>query len=967
MKKNIFTLLALLVCAVGSAWANQTELISGITLPDIPTNTLDVSDEGVTKDANGWYVMMSPKDNLTNQNWYKGIGTNGGSASFTIPTGTTAPYTSGEQTINRYTVQSGGRAHAIRFTGVEIASFLGNYNNDSRKTHVSVFSYVGTTQTLIETKSVGSGIGELVFSGLSTSTTYIAYIYGNSTSNSDFYGFALKVPSAPAKAYTVTAATNNSNYGTAAADASSLNKGETTEVTATPKSGYQFVSWAVEGTGATLSSTTTNPTTLTMGTANATVTATFSAINYTITHNDATGGTYTISVAGGAATDANTTATIGQTITLAGTPTDPAHTYVTWNVKDAGDNDVAVTSNQFTMPASNVTIAPVFSEPLNTLFSMTSITGPSGEVAASTTEAISATFAQGGSAEVYNGKSSAQTMLVSSHLSLNGSGNSYIHITLPNNVALQAGDVISAEGNDGSSGSISWKLGKTSSASNNKACPYTLTASDALIGATELYIKKNSGAQISSVTIQGSGIVSDFALTSSATPTVAMGATSNITYTSSSTGAVTYTSDDESVATVSNTGVITGVFGGTATITISQEADATYRAGVAKVTVTVPETALVRARLTGNTTATMTGSISATYSGKTQNVDATVGGCKLGSQENWTGFTLDGDNTLQTGDIVEVKISQRNGSTPFVFYDSKEQTNTLLTTTVDPEPGVYRFALPEAANGKKGVFLVRGKSGSTTTGEENTSFNPHVVYIALYRPDVALSETATSYTPVAATDATVSLIRTLSASYYNTFCVPFDIDLTDENSPLYGADVQEFDNVTGSILKFKAVTGTMDAGTPYLVKPAANVVNPVFTGVTVKEVESTTVSIANSESPGVNFQFKGTYNKVTLATDKTEQFLNTSGTFSYPSDAEHATMKGLRAYFIIPAAVIGSGAPELSISFDGGENGNDNTTVIDGIEYKTVEDGEYYNLAGQRVAQPTKGLYIVNGRKVVVK
>jgi hypothetical protein len=28
---------------------------------------------------------------------------------------------------------------------------------------------------------------------------------------------------------------------------------------------------------------------------------------------------------------------------------------------------------------------------------------------------------------------------------------------------------------------------------------------------------------------------------------------------------------------------------------------------------------------------------------------------------------------------------------------------------------------------------------------------------------------------------------------------------------------------------------------------------------------------------------------------------------------------------------------------------------------------EYFNLAGQRVAQPAKGLYIVNGRKVVIK
>jgi hypothetical protein len=34
---------------------------------------------------------------------------------------------------------------------------------------------------------------------------------------------------------------------------------------------------------------------------------------------------------------------------------------------------------------------------------------------------------------------------------------------------------------------------------------------------------------------------------------------------------------------------------------------------------------------------------------------------------------------------------------------------------------------------------------------------------------------------------------------------------------------------------------------------------------------------------------------------------------------------------------------------------------------KTVAAGEYFNLAGQRVAQPTQGLYIVNGKKVIVK
>ena len=32
-----------------------------------------------------------------------------------------------------------------------------------------------------------------------------------------------------------------------------------------------------------------------------------------------------------------------------------------------------------------------------------------------------------------------------------------------------------------------------------------------------------------------------------------------------------------------------------------------------------------------------------------------------------------------------------------------------------------------------------------------------------------------------------------------------------------------------------------------------------------------------------------------------------------------------------------------------------------------TNDKVVYNLAGQRVAQPTKGLYIVNGKKVIIK
>ncbi len=65
----------------------------------------------------------------------------------------------------------------------------------------------------------------------------------------------------------------------------------------------------------------------------------------------------------------------------------------------------------------------------------------------------------------------------------------------------------------------------------------------------------------------------------------------------------------------------------------------------------------------------------------------------------------------------------------------------------------------------------------------------------------------------------------------------------------------------------------------------------------------------------------------------------------------------------IPASAFGAGAPAfVPFSFAGSE-----TTAISEAKVATVANGAVYNLNGQRVAQPTKGLYIINGKKVAIK
>ncbi len=178
---------------------------------------------------------------------------------------------------------------------------------------------------------------------LSGSTTYYLINTGNSSSSVTKLQFVTA-----ATTHSVTVEYNGSgSYGTAAAASTTVGEGSTTTITASPETGYQVNSWEVSGTGSSLSddgSTHSNTTTLTMGTADATVTCTFGAISYTLAWSSNGGselsGDYT---SGSTAYGASITA-----------PTDPTlsnYTFDGWKT----NNDGTGTTAGSTMPAANTT------------------------------------------------------------------------------------------------------------------------------------------------------------------------------------------------------------------------------------------------------------------------------------------------------------------------------------------------------------------------------------------------------------------------------------------------------------------------------------------------------------------------------------------------------------------------------------------------------------------------------------
>ena len=77
-----------------------------------------------------------------------------------------------------------------------------------------------------------------------------------------------------------------------------------------------------------------------------------------------------------------------------------------------------------------------------------------------------------------------------------------------------------------------------------------------------------------------------------------------------------------------------------------------------------------------------------------------------------------------------------------------------------------------------------------------------------------------------------------------------------------------------------------------------------------------------------------------------------------------ARLSANRAYLQISTSLLGSynNARSLSYSFDDEEG----TTGINDINGDT-DRGTFYNLNGQRINSPRKGIYLRNGKKMIIK
>ncbi len=228
-----------------------------------------------------------------------------------------------------------------------------------------------------------------------------------------------------------------------------------------------------------------------------------------------------------------------------------------------------------------------------------------------------------------------------------------------------------------------------------------------------------------------------------------------------------------------------------------------------------------------------------------------------------------------------------------------------------------------------------------------------------------LDETKTDNVIETYENANVTLQRTLSKDYWNTFCVPFALDA--EQVAQYfgeGTQLRTYEGNCNNNIVYFATVDNIKAGKPYIMKPGNAVVqNPTFEGVSMVATGLDENGNPQAVGDASTVQMKGIYNQILLKTDKTELFLGDNDLFYYPiNDIDARTIGGLRAYFIVPQ---GTDIKKLRANLDG-------TPTSLGTIFDTEEsNAPVYNLQGQCVGNSLRalksGIYIQNGKKVVVK
>ena len=194
----------------------------------------------------------------------------------------------------------------------------------------------------------------------------------------------------------------------------------------------------------------------------------------------------------------------------------------------------------------------------------------------------------------------------------------------------------------------------------------------------------------------------------------------------------------------------------------------------------------------------------------------------------------------------------------------------------------------------------------------------------------------------------VKVTRSMVAGRWYTAVYPFEVSGTIATLSSYVASTGTLGFTTSS---------SSEANKPFLMRNSSDVTEINLNNVEVAAVPADPVAVIANEASLI-----GTYTTMNVTNTDTYKYyvLSSNNICPVSTDTDNPTYATpYRAFIQIEQP--GSSARALTFVVDGEQ------TAIEGVTAAPATNGEVYNLNGQRVNAPVKGLYIVNGKKVIMK
>ena len=337
--------------------------------------------------------------------------------------------------------------------------------------------------------------------------------------------------------------------------------------------------------------------------------------------------------------------------------------------------------------------------------------------------------------------------------------------------------------------------------------------------------------------------------------------------------------------------------------------------------------------------------------------------------DNFEGFklaTLEHDMTIKASDIpsrgdtaseyiASVTVQENAGKdetvTAKLYIDGNVVATAEQEVAANEEATIeLSFEPTEVVLFKKAYIEITYAEGLTKKTDEVSVYIQEVTVKVL--DEVAANEFNTGATELF---DRVKLNYTVKQGW-NTIAVPFIIN----NLSVFGENVQayQFSDYADGELKFSRTT-MIPAATPCVFYTDAPTTSQIsFDNVTIYSYNASEEDCAVTKGEAT---FQGTYAPI-AAPGMQGKYGVVPSTGKIQKGGAGASIKALRAYFILPENVEGSKLMMTFIEEDG------DVTSIKGIENLNFENAEMFDLSGRKViGQKKAGIYILNGKKVVVK